>query len=171
MDVIIISLIFFLCKVEKLQSDAYYSYRANLARQGSGSARPVPDDMAFHCKRCGAFACKAQHIKVFHKCYIVPNYGENLQNVTFKDTSEAKYMPGSFNKTGKTFCSQCEYDWGNRARNEFGEFPLIKIASFRVKSSGKSDVYSKWKNFPYALETFQPEDDLNNEQAADDFEE
>ena len=150
---------------------AYESYLASLAKQGSNKALPVPDDMSFLCKKCKTFACKAKHIKIFHDtCHIVPNYQKNLHNVTFKDASESnsKYMPGGFNKTGKTYCSNCHQDWGNRAKNEFGEFPLIKITSFRVKSSETSNVYAKWKDFPYMLETFDPENDVACEQAAED---
>ena len=111
------------------------------------------------------FACKAKHIKIFHgTSHIVPNYKDNLHNVIFKDNvDDSKYMPGGFNKTGKTYCKKCGQDWGNRARNEYGEFPLIKITSFRVKgSSGISEVYKQWNKFPYELEVFDPNECSQN---------
>ena len=37
-----------------------------------------------------------------------------------------------------------------------------------MKSSKISAVYTKWKDFPYALETFDPENDVVCEQAAED---
>ena len=166
-----LSLSFFFSKVEKLQKKAYENHLKNLAKRGSSGASLVPDDIDFHCIKCKVFACKAKHIKTVHDtCRIVPDYEVNLHNVTFKDAPDSfKNMPGGLNKTGKTYCKNCGQDWGNRAKNEFGEFPLIKISSFRVKrGSGRSDVYKKWKDFPYALEAFESENDVASEQSDND---
>ena len=144
--------------MEKCQKRRYVEYVKSLSKRRLSSVAPVPDDMVFLCAKCKVFACKANGIKIYHtSSHIVPNYEKNLQNATFKE-DRPKLMSGGFNKTGKTYCKNCNQDWGNRAKNEFGEFPLLKIGSFRVQSQGKSKIYKKWKDFPYELEVFKPED-------------
>lgn len=139
---------------------AYYEYFKSLSKAPS-HVNLVPEDVTFHCIKCDVFACKARHIKKFNSAYIVPNYESNLHNATFEETSP-KMMGGGLNRNGKTYCKDCNRDWGNRAKNEFGEFPLIKIQSFRVKNPSHSFVCKKWKDFPYDLETFNPDGDLTD---------
>ncbi|XP_028414975.1 probable ATP-dependent RNA helicase DDX58 [Dendronephthya gigantea] len=148
-------------KVEKRQR-VYYEYLKNLTK-ASSNVNLVPEDVNFHCVKCDKFACKARDIKKFSTAFIVPNYEKNLHNAIFEEDTP-KIMCGGLNRNSKTFCKDCRRDWGNRAKNEFGEFPLIKIESFRVKNSSKSVDHwcKKWKDFPFDLETFNPDTDLNN---------
>ncbi|XP_046850442.1 interferon-induced helicase C domain-containing protein 1-like [Xenia sp. Carnegie-2017] len=98
-------------------------------------AKDVTDDVKLFCKKCDVFACKAKDIKKCYTSYIVPDYTENLPNASFEAIEGAPSTgrcPG-FDMIGKTVCKNCGFNWGKRARSEHGDFPLLKIANFRVE--------------------------------------
>ena len=121
-------------------------------------AKDVTDDVKLFCKKCDVFACKAKDIKKLETSYIVPNYTENLPNASFEAVEGALSTgrcPG-FDMIGKTVCKKCGFNWGKRARNKHGDFPLLKIANFRVEIGTLNGrrLYKKWADFPYKLEQF-----------------
>ena len=135
------------------------AYEESLQSEAEGKPKqkpPVNGDGKLVCKKCGTLVMRAQDVKKFYEVHrIVPNYEKTMVEfkiVEFKPQNISKELK----KIGKVLCKECDKKWGSMSRNKYGDFPILKIENFRVKTKEKGDgeVYQAWNDFPYELEDF-----------------
>ena len=131
-------------------------------KQKRRSDRLVHGEFELQCFHCSHFICMSSDVKKIQSVHHVCIADDIRERVNSLRSPIPLFEESDMKMDGETSCRNCERPLGGVCEYKGVEFPLLKIAYFRVVDrNGKGSHHKKWKGVSFFIEEISNEDLLN----------
>ncbi len=115
----------------------------------------VEDQVKLTCIKCGEFACYSDDLRCIKGAHHVVVDGSFTSRFETKPMKKPVPLNNGMTIQEVLVCKKCKLDWGNLAKFEGKELPLIHTKGFLFDNAmGKRKTMKKWKEVWFQIKDY-----------------